>query len=281
MRRLQHLDAAFERVGSDFPFQGYLNANCYHQLRAIVAALDELRPETAVPRLLDVGSGPLDKTAVLQRLGFQCSAVDDLSDPWHLLGDNQKAIIEFAARQSIDFHLQTEGDYSIPFPKDHFDVVTSIAVIEHLHDSPRHILNIMGEHLKTGGLLVIEMPNAVNLRKRLSVLRGRTNYNPLGELYHSLGAYRGHVREYTLAETVEICDLSGFKVRQATTFDHLGHTLPFGVRHAYRFAGAIIPSLKTGLLVIAEKPPGWVPRPDDPASYFRSIAGATPYKVSV
>lgn len=277
MTRLQSLDSAFDAVAAEYPFPNYLTEASRRQLRAMMSALGNLLPEN--PTLLDVGSGPLDKTAVLQRIGFQCSAVDDLSDPWHLLGDNRQKVLDFARREGIAFHLQTEGDYTIPFPREHFDVVTSFAVIEHLHDSPRLILNAMGEHLKTGGLMVIEMPNAVNLRKRLDVLRGRTNYSPLGELYHSLGPYRGHVREYTLNETVELCELSGFVVHHAAHFDHLGQSLPFGARQAYALAGRLMPSLYTGLLVVAEKPGGWTPRGECSESYFRAIAGATPYAV--
>lgn len=277
MSRLAKLDAAFEAVAKEYPFPGYLNDASRHQLRAIVDGIEKFAPDAT--ELLDVGSGPLDKAAVLQRIGFRCSAVDDLADPWHLIGDNRETILNFGRREGVQFHLQPDGDYSIPFPKEHFDVVTSIAVIEHLHDSPRHILNAMGEHLKTGGLLIVVMPNAVNLRKRLDVLRGRTNYNPLGELYHSLGPYRGHVREYTIAETREICELNGFIVKSAGTFDHLGDSLPPGWRHAYKLAGKLVPTLLTGLIVVAAKPAGWSPRAEDAESYFRAIAGATPYDV--
>lgn len=84
-----------------------------------------------------------------------------------------------------------------------------------------------------------------------------------------------------MTETREICELNGFVVRHAITFDHLGYRLPFGVRQAYNLAGELIPSLLTGLLVLAEKPAGWTQREEDPASYFRTIAGATPYKVLV
>ena len=274
---LDRLDPAFDRVAAEYPFPNYLSEASRHQLRAIATALDSLLEDKRKPKLLDVGSGPLDKTAVLQRMGFDCSAVDDLSDPWHLLADNRIRILDFAEREGIRFHLQSEDDYAIPFATESFDIVTSIAVIEHLHDSPRHIINAMTKHLRTGGLLVVVMPNAVNLRKRLDVVRGRTNYNPLGELYHSLGSYRGHVREYTLSETRDICELSGLEVRHASTFDHLGDTLPFGLRHIYRLAGKLDPTLLTGLLVIAEKPEGWVEVAEDPESYFRAIGGATPY----
>jgi hypothetical protein len=33
-------------------------------------------------RLLDIGCGPMDKTAVLGKLGLECHGIDDLADEW-------------------------------------------------------------------------------------------------------------------------------------------------------------------------------------------------------
>lgn len=82
------LDQVFAAVAENYPFENYLTDARRYQLRALVDALRGLK-DVEHPTLLDVGSGPLDKAAVLQRLRFQCSAVDDLSDPWRLLGDNR------------------------------------------------------------------------------------------------------------------------------------------------------------------------------------------------
>lgn len=280
-----NIHAAFSAVSKDFPVSGYLQIYTLIQIEEICNALFRHIGSFSGKLLLDVGSGPMDKTAVFARLGFETYAADDLSDPWHQSPGVKDSILSFADRNGIKFHLQTPENYTIPFERGSFDVVTSIAVIEHLHDTPRIILNAMGEQLKTGGMLVVVMPNSVNLRKRLSVLRGKTNYNPLGELYFSIGGgYRGHVREYTLDETVQICQWSGFEIVEARHFEHLAQQkLGPASRAVFLSLGNIFPSFRSGLLVIGRKPEGWRPRSEDPQRYFEAIASGlpTPLKSSV
>ncbi|MEJ2207002.1 MAG: methyltransferase domain-containing protein, partial [Gemmatimonadota bacterium] len=194
MPQSDELARAFVHVQEVFPFTDYVDSIVYHETRSIVEALEPLISPFAGKRLLDIGSGPMDKTAILSLMGFDCCAVDDLADPWHMREGNKAKIIAFSERLGIKFHHQQEGDHSVPFQSASFDVVSLLSVIEHLHVSPREILNTAGEYLKPGGLLVVVMPNSVNLRKRLSVLRGRTNHVPVDQFYACVGTWRGHVR---------------------------------------------------------------------------------------
>jgi len=273
MKKNKKYDRAFRKVEREFPFKGYLDSICYHEVKVILGALELFLPEFEGLKLLDVGSGPMDKTALLQKMGFKCSAVDDLGDPWHKLDGKTEAIVNFGRRMGIDFYSQNDEDFTIPFEFNYFDVVTSMAVIEHLHESPRLILNSMGNHLKPGGYLVIVMPNSVNLRKRISVFMGRSNYVPIDDLFYSLGSYRGHVREYTLAETKYICETAGFQVVHADTFEHIAYgNLPRGLREIYLLAGKIIRGFRSEIIVIARKPQDWEPLEEDSDRYFRSIS---------
>jgi len=254
----EEFDRAFEFVRSAFPFDQYMDVATYYETYAVVAELHRHWPHFHGKQCLDIGCGPMDKTAMLQRLGFSCCAVDDLGDPWHQRGDNNRLIKEFAATIGIDFYQQPVDDHTIPFKKGRFDVVCALGVIEHLHESPRNLLNTMGGYLRSGGLLVLLMPNAVNLRKRLSVLAGRTNYVPVDQFFHSAGTWRGHVREYTLDETKYICREAGFQVRSARTYESLAQRkLKSPVRQIYQLLGKVIPGSQSGLLVVAQKPEGW------------------------
>lgn len=267
----------FDQVSKSFPFPGYLTLGTYYSVKHLLTELTRITNTLKGLELLDVGCGPMDKTAIFSKMGLICSGVDDLRDPWHALNQNTRTILNFAKSMDINFHHQSSDDYTIPFPENYFDIITSIAVIEHLHDTPRILLNSMGAHLKPGGLLVVEMPNSVNLRKRLSVLFGKTNYNPVSELFYSLGPYRGHVREYTLEETMWICHAAGYEVIHSSTYEPNAYDkLPYGLRHIYILAGALVPTLRSGLLVIAKKPDNWKPVPENPKLYYQSIAGATP-----
>ncbi|HVR40863.1 MAG TPA: class I SAM-dependent methyltransferase [Thermoanaerobaculia bacterium] len=250
---------AFEEVKRAFPFDDYIDESTYHELVAIARALERTLGDFRSKKLLDVGSGPMNKTAVLQRLGISCAAVDDLSDPWHTRTGNDEKIKRFAADAGIDFR-QHFVEQSLPFPNETFDVVCCMDIIEHLHESPRSLLNAVGPVLKTGGLLLITMPNSVNLRKRISVLLGRTNYVNVGEFFYALGTWRGHVREYTLSETAYIVEQAGYEVVSKETFEALA---PIKLRppllQAFLAIASLAPTFRSGLLVLARKPASWKP----------------------
>jgi SAM-dependent methyltransferase len=114
-------------------------------------------------------------------LGYQCSAYDDLQDDWHLLPGNREKILYFAKECGIDFKLAANGP--MPFEKNWFDMIILNSVLEHLHDSPRDLLNDLIEFIKPGGLLYITVPNAVNIRKRIDVMLGYTNL-PRYDIYY-------------------------------------------------------------------------------------------------
>ena len=130
------IEKAAEFVNDKFPINGYMTADSdsirisYFNIAKTVTKY--LAPGSSI---LDFGSGPCDKSAVLQLMGYKCSAIDDLQDDWHQNPGNRDKIIDFAKETGIDFKLAT--DYSLPFEKNQFDMVMLHSVIEHLHDSPR------------------------------------------------------------------------------------------------------------------------------------------------
>ncbi|MFL5539085.1 MAG: class I SAM-dependent methyltransferase [Longimicrobiaceae bacterium] len=270
---------AVDHVRVAFPFPGYITDGSRRGLVHVVREVARHVRVEGAPRLLDIGSGPMDKTAVFKALGWECSAVDDLGDPWHRRGDNLERIQAFARARGIRFHLQ-DGTRTTPFPPQSFDVVTIFDVIEHLHESPRAILNAAGTHLKPGGVLAVTMPNSVNLRKRMSVLFGRTNYPDVDQFFLSTDGWRGHVREYTLDETAHLCEAAGFTVESATTFEGNAHDKLRGARlRAYLALSRLAPTLRSALLVVARKPEGWEPRAEDPEAFRRAQAGTVPEAV--
>jgi len=268
----------FEEVRRGFPIEGYLEDEGEGHT-FIASQLAALKPQGG--RLLDVGCGPLDKTALFSLLGFECYACDDYLDPWHRRPEIMRAIRDAAEKYGITLHVHQNGDYRVPFDRESFEIVTILGVIEHLHESPREILNTAGTLLKDGGIAVIVMPNAVNIRKRLDVVRGQSNFPDVRAVFHSAGTWRGHVREYTLSEAKYIMTTAGFEVVRAATFDSMVERKikrPWG-RAVYRSLIKLAPGMRDSLFVAARKPPGWRPAEPSDESYRAAIARSVPAAV--
>ena len=77
----------------------------------------------------------------------------------------------------------------MPFSHELFDMVMMHDVLEHIHDTPRELLNDLLELLKPQGLLFVTVPNQVNIKKRIKVVMGRTNLTAFETFYWS--TFRG------------------------------------------------------------------------------------------
>lgn len=273
---MKNFDSALKQVKNTFPFSDYITIEYEVEMKSTLKVLENFVEKNKKYRLLDIGCGPLDKTALFQFLGFECYAVDDLNDPWHHEGDNIKKIIDYAKNIGINFYKQGIDDYSIPFDTK-FDIVTCFAVMEHLHSSPKYILNTIGEFLVDDGILVISVPNSVALYQRLKVLFGYSNYPRIDLFYNSIGNWRGHVREYTLDELVYVVNKNNFKILTAQNFDTISYKkfIP-PMRWFYNFLVKLIPKSGSVNLVIAKKPSNWKPKLDDKNEYIQSIKSAIP-----
>lgn len=249
-------DDAIQLVQNKFPFEKYMNATRDSAHRNIAeTVLRCLRPGD---RLLDFGSGPCDKTAVISMLGFKCSAYDDLRDGWHGVESTRNMIVAFAEEFGIDFHLR-RGD-NFPFEKGSFDMVMMHDVLEHLHDSPRDLLIDLLELVKPGGYFFATVPNAVNIRKRIRVMFGKTNLPPFRQYYWYPGPWRGHVREYTKDDLAQLAEYLELEVVELRSCHHMLHKVPMFVRPAYVGLSAIFTGWRDSWLLVAKKRPNWAPR---------------------
>jgi 2-polyprenyl-3-methyl-5-hydroxy-6-metoxy-1,4-benzoquinol methylase len=254
------VEEAIQRTIEAFPFDGYMlpekdkEKGAYSNIAKTV--LRYLEPGS---RILDFGCGPCDKTAVLQHLGFRCSAYDDLEDDWHQISGNREKIISFANECGIDFKLATTKIDAL-FQKNSFDMIMLNDVLEHLHDSPRDLLNDLLELLKSNGLLFVTVPNAVNIRKRIDVLFGRTNLPRFEGYYWYPGAWRGHIREYVRNDLVLLSEYLDCEILELRGCDHMLQKLPGSIRPAYLLVTSIFPDFKDSWLLVASKKENWAPK---------------------
>ena len=216
-----------------------------------------LRYQLPGERILDFGAGACDKTAVVQKLGFQCTACDDLGDHWHSLPGVRERILEYARRVGIRF-LDTPRSV-LDLEAESFDMVMLHDVIEHLHDSPRELLAGLVGLLRPGGHLFVTVPNAVNIRKRLAVLGGRTNLPSFEYYFWHPGAWRGHVREYVRGDLQALARLLGLELRELKSCHNMLHRVPRFLQPLYVGLTALFPGWRDSWLLVARKPAGWRP----------------------
>lgn len=264
---LEELERAIRNVQRDLPFEGYTAGLTAAYRNVARTALKYLDPGGAI---LDFGCGPCDKTAVLQQLGFVCTGYDDLQDPWHTVGDARQRIMDFADHYGVRFSL-ARGN-GMPFPAASFDMVMLHDVLEHLHESPRALVNELLRLVRPGGLLFVTVPNAANIKKRLDVLRGKTNYPNFDYYYWMPGPWRGHVREYVREDLVLLARFAGVNVLELKTSHHMAEKkVPPWARKIYYGVTAVFPGWRDTWLMVARKPAQWQPAPDLPEQDLQKL----------
>ena len=275
MSRRDTTEKAIARVMKMFPFAGYMLTESGRYETIVETVRHYLKPGSTI---LDFGCGPCDVTAILQILGFHCSACDDLRDHWHEQSKNRETISSFAHQVGIDFRLVTK-DNNLGFEKNSYDMVMLLDVLEHLHDSPRDLLNDLLELAKPDGLLFITVPNAVNVRKRFAVLFGKTNLPRFEGYYWFPGRWRGHVREYVRDDLVLLSKYLNLEILRLGNCDLMLEKIPTGVlRSAYVRTTNVFPGFKDSWLLVARKGRHWAPKKNLPQDELDTILGkSTPY----
>lgn len=254
-----------ESIERDFPIEGYVAKDPapYGTVADVVAV-----HMNAGDRLLDFGSGPCDKTAVASRLGVACTAVDDFGDAWYHEANHMQTIRSWAEQNEIELRSSLDG-----LEPETFDMVMMNDVLEHLHDSPRPLLEAMIELLKPEGLLFVTVPNLANIRKRISLATGRTNLPAFDLFYYYEGPWRGPVREYVKPDLEAVIDYLSLEMVEIRAIDHMLENLPDRLRLPYLAVTKIFPGWKDTWLLVARRPAGWsresVPQADFTAIYER------------
>jgi hypothetical protein len=172
--------------------------------------------------VLDIG--PYFQTSLLQAL-YPTLQIDSLG----FIDPSRLGFVKDIVRRHHDFDLN-DFHYDDREPGiGHYDIMLFCEVVEHLYTMPETILSRLKPHLKPGGAIIVQTPNAVQWRHRARMLAG---HNPFQRIAQTRN---GHYREYTAVEICEIAAAAGFEVRSLQLRNY------FGLRK--RFATTVIDNL--------------------------------------
>jgi SAM-dependent methyltransferase len=206
-------------------------------------------------RVLDIGAGGLDKLIPLSFLSFKCSAYDDYLDDWHR--ESIDDLVKLAHDHSISLHRGDLYHLAASWSLGSFDMIMLNDVIEHCHFSPLSLLQTCFDNLNPGGLLLVTVPSAVNLRKRIFPLIGKSIYPPHADFFLSKGLWRGHIREYVKSDL----QFLAHRISSSTTIprfciqskSYMLGTLPRLARLPFRFFSVLMPSIQDSWSLIIFK----------------------------
>lgn len=205
-------------------------------------------------KVLDVGCGQGEVFAVVAtNPSYECSACDDLRDSWHRTVGPETLLRKMRELGVAGTQVENAAE-ALPFEAEQFAGVFCCDVIEHLHHTPRFLLQEIHRILRVGGVVAIGMPNSVNLRKRIDVLRGRTNYVALDKFWNDGLDYRGHVREYTPRETWTMLEYAGFTPTACYMLDwHVTSRLRGIPLRLYKLAAPLLRTMRDSYVVVGRK----------------------------
>lgn len=181
----------------------------------------------SVPRggtILDIGSGLTSFSPTLQVLGYKVTMVDDYGDNPHKHDDVDQLLANF---KKIGTNVEIANMFAPDFAKrfSGSNMITMFDVMEHMHNSPKTLLQELYAGLSAGGVLWVSTPNCVNLRKRITGLLGRNKWSHMADWYEQK-IFRGHVREPDIDDLHYIARDLGARDYQVKGCNWIGYNSP-------------------------------------------------------
>jgi 2-polyprenyl-3-methyl-5-hydroxy-6-metoxy-1,4-benzoquinol methylase len=168
------------------------------------------------PRVLEVGGFFGAFPLALARLGLAVTLSEKYAYYYGAFDD----LRDFLEGEGIDVWDEDLTEALDPPRPERFDLVTSLALLEHLASTPRPLMDNLRDLLADDGALLIEVPNIAYWPKRLKALLGESVHPLLRDVYDAAIPFTGHHREYTAAELRELIGWSGLEVRELTAYNY-------------------------------------------------------------
>ena len=161
-------------------------------------------------KVLEVGAGDASLIKKLVEMGAAVDAIE--MDP---------VAAELARQHCRTVYEKNLENLETIDVEDQYDVIVMADVLEHLRNAD-FILSKAKAYLKTGGMLIVSLPNVANIYLRLNLLFGRFPYHTKGILD------RTHVRFFTLKSAEQLLVRTGWVIvdRDVTSIP-IGIVFPF------------------------------------------------------
>lgn len=175
--------------------------------RKITDECNFLRPYLPAGGIVaDIGGGWGALCMALASQGYRPILVDDYGDSELREHDHRFKMLE---RLGVETQRK-DATKDLIFAPNSLDGVACIAMLEHVHHSPKEWLLRLVESLKPGGVMMIGGPNCAHILKRIRAVLGKTAWTPL-ETWWSTPVFRGHVREPSAQDYIEMLADLGLK----------------------------------------------------------------------
>lgn len=148
--------------------------------------------------------------------------------------------------QIIDKDFVLEKYYG----KEKYDIITCMALLEHLSSSPSILFENIKKMLAPGGVLIIDVPNLAFLGNRLRLLFGNSILPDIRHIYRSDVPFTGHLHEYTVREFDLLAKEAGMKIVKIIIFNYSLNSLSGKILN---FPTLIIPNSKDTIMVKLKK----------------------------
>jgi SAM-dependent methyltransferase len=156
----------------------------------------------------DIGGGIGTFSLGCSVLGMEVTLVDDFGDKVNRTEPGKDAL---ALHRELGVNVVAcDATRGLSLRRGHFDAVSCFDSMEHMHNSPRAMFHTMVESLRPGGWFVLNGPNCVNLRKRLTVPLGIAKWSSMAAWYDD-PVFRGLVREPDVSDLRYIAADLGLK----------------------------------------------------------------------
>lgn len=254
IRRLD--EEEFRRTNKGFP-RGYLknfDFNSIEWKRYIqifnLINVHKSRAKQREYQALELGTG-LGVFTLAYRLAYPDDQLVSLDHPT-IAAETTSSLFPVLEKHGVGM-VGAKLDSALPFADNSFDIVFFLAVIEHLANSPRELLDEIYRILRPEGVLILDTPNLGAFERRYNMLfQGKGPFFEIDHFFYSEPPFSGHHREYNLNELTYMLGEKNFSVVESCYFDcapRKVQSIKTMLAIAFTF---LFPSLRHAVSIIAQ-----------------------------